>query len=68
MVKIASWNLCLGLINKKDNVINTLKKEKIDICLTQETEIMKDYNLELLSDKAYKIEVEVATEKSRCAI
>ena len=68
MVKIASWNLCLGLINKKDNVINTLKKEKIDICLTQETEIMKDYNLDLLSDKAYKIEVEVATEKSICAI
>ena len=67
MVKVASWNLCLGLINKKDHVLSTLKHEEIDICLAQEVEIKKDYDLQLLSDLTYKIEVEVATCKSRNA-
>ena len=55
MVKVASWNLCLGLINKKDHVLSTLKHEEIDICLAQEVEIKKDYDLQLLSDLTYKI-------------
>jgi exonuclease III len=67
MVKIATWNLCLGLVSKKDYVINTLKKEEIDICMMQEAEIKRDYDRNLLSDKEYKIEVEVSTDKSRCA-
>ena len=67
MVKIATWNLCLGLVNKKDYVVNTMNKEKIDICMMQETEIKKDYDVKLLTDRNYKIELEVTTNKSRCA-
>ena len=67
MVKIATWNLCLGLVNKKDYVVSTMNKEKIDICIMQETEIRKDYDVRLLTDRNYKIELEVATNKSRCA-
>ena len=67
MVKIATWNLCLGLVSKKEYVINTVKKEEIDICMMQETEIKRDYDRNLLTDKEYKIEVEVSTDKSRCA-
>ena len=67
MVKIATWNLCLGLITKKDYVINALKTENIDICLAQEVEIKNDYDTQLLTDRNYKIEVEVSTIKSRNA-
>ena len=45
-LKFATWNLGLGLVNKKI-VINTLKNEDIEICLTQEVEIKSDYNTHL---------------------
>ena len=38
-MKIASWNLCLGLPNKKDIVIDYLKANNVKICCLQETEI-----------------------------
>ena len=31
-IKIASWNLCLGLMNKKNYVSQMIIDEKIDIC------------------------------------
>ena len=58
MIKFASWNLCLGIKNKKDYVYDTIRREKIDICLLQEVEIKKDYPAELLSSSDYKIEIE----------
>ena len=67
-VKIASWNLCLGLKKKKEYVLNTLRQEKIDICLLQEVDIPRDYPTNILSSKDYKLEVEKSTVKSRCAI
>ena len=67
-MKLASWNLCLGLKNKKDYVYETLNNENIDICLLQEVEIRTDYPLTLLSSKNYKIEVENSSQKARCAI
>ena len=35
MVKIATWNLCLGLKNKKDYVSDVIRENEIDICLIQ---------------------------------
>ena len=67
-VKIASWNLCLGLKKKKEYVLNTLRQENIDICLLQEVDIPRDYPTNILSSKDYKLEVEKSTVKSRCAI
>ena len=45
MVKIATWNVCLGLKNKKTYVSNTIEDNKIDICCIQECEIEKNYPL-----------------------
>ena len=67
-IKIATWNLCLGLANKKDIVYEELKRKEIDICLLQEVELNKDYNKELLSSREYKIEVENNDIKARSAI
>ena len=68
MMKIATWNLCLGLTNKKDYVYKTLNEEKIDICLLQEVEIENDYPIQLLTSRNFKIEVEKNTKKARSAI
>ena len=68
MIKVATWNLCLGLKNKKDYVYDTLRREKIDICLLQEVEINTNYPLNILSAKDYSIEVEKNDTKARCAI
>ena len=68
MIKVATWNLCLGLKNKKDYVYDTLRREKIDVCLLQEVEININYPLNILSAKDYNIEVEKNDTKARCAI
>ena len=41
---IATWNICLGLKNKKEYVYDVIKEKKIDICLLQEVEIPVDYD------------------------
>ena len=68
MMKIATWNICLGLKNKKDYVYQVIKENNIDICLLQEVEIEKSYDENILSDKEYKLEVETNNIKSRTAI
>ena len=65
-IKIATWNVCLGVKNKKDYIIDVLRKENIDICMIQEADIPKDYPYDLLSSKDYKIECERSTKKARC--
>ena len=67
-LKIGTWNLCLGLPNKKDIVKNYIKTEAIDVCCLQETEIPKDYPRALLSFSDYKIEIEGNQQKKRTAI
>ena len=66
MIKIATWNVCLGMKNKKDYIIDVLRKENIDICMIQEADILKDYPYDLLSSNDYKIECERSTIKARC--
>ena len=66
-VKIATWNLCLGLPNKKDTVLRVLESEKIDICCLQETEIDENYPTNILSSPSYELELERNTgKKSWC--
>ena len=62
-LKIGTWNLCLGLPNKKDIVKNYIITEDIDVCCLQETEIPKDYPNALLSFSDYKIEIESNLQK-----
>ena len=67
-IKLATWNICLGLKTKKDYIYDTLNQMNIDICLLQEVEIAKDYQQSLLTSKNFKIEVESNDIKSRSAI
>ena len=66
MVKIATWNVCLGLKNKKTYVSNTIEDNKIDICCIQECEIEKNYPSQILTFKNFHLEIENNTIKSRC--
>ena len=38
LLKFFTWNLCLGLANKKDLVTDTLKRKDISVCCLQEIE------------------------------
>ena len=68
MVKLASWNLCLGLKNKKDYVVNTLRNENIEICGLQEIEIEKDFPITNLTAKGFNFECESNDIKSRVGL
>ena len=58
----------MGFKNKKEYVYNTLRNEDIEVCLFQEVEIQKDFRINILSSKDFKLEVEKFTTKARCAI
>ena len=58
-VRVALWNVCLGLINKRGYVYITVKDNDIDICLLQEVKIGHDYDHSLLTEKNFKIKVEL---------
>ena len=67
-MKIATWNICLGLKNKKDYVSSVIRDQMIDVCCLQEVELEKDYPNEILSFRDYSIEVEKNNYKARVAI
>jgi hypothetical protein len=64
-IKVATWNLCLGLQNKKDLVLNELDLNNIDVCGLQETEIGKDYPIDILGNNKYEFEAELNDTKKR---
>ena len=64
-INVGSWNLCNGLLNKKDYVKNVLNEYQLDILFLQETEIPTDTEITLLSIGGYSCEVAEATTKSR---
>ena len=67
-LKIATWNLCLGLSNKRDYVRNLLIDEKLDILNMQETDLHPNTDSKHLSIKGYKLELEKNSEKIRVRI
>ena len=62
-VKIATWNLCLGLLNKKDYVDYKLKEENIDICCLQECEVPPNLDEKTLTLNNFKIELKLNQRK-----
>ena len=58
---IASWNVCLGMIHKKDFIAHEINKEKIDICCLQECEVPNTVDESTLTFPGYKIELEDMT-------
>ena len=67
-ITIATWNLCLGLRNKKDYVSKIINEHKLDIVCLQETEIEPNYPLKILSFKGYDYLTENNSEKARTGI
>ena len=67
-IKIATWNLCLGLVNKKDIVTEYLKSNDISVCCMQETEIPNNYPLNILNCNNYNLEIESSDAKRRTGI
>ncbi len=57
-IKIATWNLCLGLASKKELVKKYVSDYKLDVWCLQETELDINLNADLLSFPGYAIEVE----------
>ncbi len=66
--RIATWNLCLGLANKKDLVLDELNSNKIDVCCMQETELNNDFPTGILCCPLYKFEGEKSTGKKRAGL
>ena len=66
-IKIATWNLCLGLFHKKDYVRSILHEHKLDVLTLQETEINQETDIANLNIKGYTIEVESNEKKMRIA-
>ena len=66
-IKIATWNLCLGLLHKIDYVKRCLKLHNIDVLNLQETDIKADVPLQTLHIPGYTIEVESNKNKRRVA-
>ena len=67
-IKVATWNLCLGLPNKKDYIDHKLNHENIDICALQECEVSPLLDEKHLSLRDYKIELETNNNKKRTGI
>ncbi len=55
-LKIVSWNLCNGLLNKVDYVKNILLEHNVDIILLQETELPNDTDMNLINIQGSQIE------------
>ena len=63
---IATWNVCLGIANKKDSVTETLNREGISVCCIQETEIDQGFAVGVLNCNNYILELEMNDNKRGC--
>ena len=64
-INIATWNLCLGLPNKKETVTDYLVSNNIQVCGLQETEIPLNFPVNVLNFGGYNIELEMNSAKKR---
>ena len=67
-ILIGSWNLCLGLPNKKDIVTQYLHDNNISICCLQETEVPQNYPENNLNCNGFLLELEQCENKMRSGI
>ena len=67
-LNIATWNLCLGIANKKDTVTSYLTKNNIHVCCLQETEVPVGFPENLLNCGGFNLELEQNTSKKRAGI
>ena len=67
-IKIATLNVCLGLMNKLILINNILVENEIDILCLQEVEIRKNVASKDLNIRGFNLELENNSEKSRTCI
>ena len=67
-LRLGSWNLCLGLQNKKDYVSHILETNKLDVCCLQECEVPNLLCENTLTTMNYCIELEQNDNKKRVGI
>ena len=67
-IKIATWNACLGILNKKYIIKRIIKDNNVDSLEIQETELPINVPETLLTIPNYNIEIENNNLKSRAAI
>ena len=63
--KIGSLNLCLGLPNKKETVVQLLSENAIGVCGLQETEMPMNFPENILNSGGNTLELELNNEKKR---
>ena len=66
--KIATWNPCLGLKNKKDYVEKIMNENKINMCCLQEIELEPNFEHNLLSTRDFTLLVKKNDYKSRTGV
>ena len=54
-LKIASWNVCLGVSNKLEYITRLLNSDQIDVLFIQEAEIRNQTNIEFYKVKNYTL-------------
>ena len=54
-LKIASWNVCLGISNKLNHIQNILETESIDVLFVQEAEIQNQTNTQFYQINGFKL-------------
>ena len=67
-INFATWNLCLGLSNKRDIVTQYLHENDIKVCCLQETEIPIGFPETILNCGNYNLELELNNTKKRAGI
>ena len=67
-LKLGTWNLCLGLPNKKDIVTSYLRMQNVDVCCLQETEVPVNFPEAILNTGGYNLELELSDGKKRAGM
>ena len=65
---LATWKLCLGLLNKKDLVTGSLSRNGISACCIRETDIPMNFPENVLDFNNYVLELELNSLKKRSGI
>ena len=67
-LNVSTLNLCLGLPSKKDSVTELLRRNNVNVCCLQETEIPKNFPEKVLDCGGYTLELELNSDKKRAGI
>ena len=67
-ITFGSLNLCLGLPNKRDTVVEILKSNNVGVCCLQEVEVQMNFPEKLLNCGGFNLELELNTYKKRAGI